>query len=341
MCFRYIAVCHPLKAPTLCSRSHFFKVVPVLFLVLLTINSHLFWTVYIDHSYVEGRDVYLCNAKPKFRYLVKEIWPWVDICMYSFLPLLIISILNARIIYCVVRARRNRKQMQLTSNASGAKKKLFPLIKLIWRKGGTVSGGGQQDSSYRVTLMLLTISCTFLMTTLPVSIINISAQFINPRSLHAVARYHLTKTIAHMLMYCNHSINFFLYCATGEKFRQQLKVLFCRGGNTSPRYNQKLYNNGNTKLTHDHNITPNNRSNHREDAEQQLLEPADNIEMKIVGDVKLTTPDVQNNSARFTTLAKKQILFLYLINVCIHVYVCINVYVCIHVCVCVLFDRRG
>ncbi|XP_055955440.1 uncharacterized protein LOC130012150 [Patella vulgata] len=42
------------------------------------------------------------------------------------------------------------------------------------------------------------------------------------RELENTAKFHLVKTITELLMYVNHSMNFFLYCATGRKFRQQI-----------------------------------------------------------------------------------------------------------------------
>lgn len=39
---------------------------------------------------------------------------------------------------------------------------------------------------------------------------------------HGMAQFKLVTTITELLMYTNHSINFFLYCATGNKFRQQI-----------------------------------------------------------------------------------------------------------------------
>ncbi|GFO03753.1 FMRFamide receptor [Plakobranchus ocellatus] len=40
-----------------------------------------------------------------------------------------------------------------------------------------------------------------------------------------LAQFTLTRTITELLMYANHSVNFFLYCATGNKFRQQVLSL--------------------------------------------------------------------------------------------------------------------
>ncbi|BFZ19902.1 hypothetical protein BsWGS_22941 [Bradybaena similaris] len=46
--------------------------------------------------------------------------------------------------------------------------------------------------------------------------------------VHGLAQFRLIHTITELLMYTNHSINFFLYCATGNKFRQQvLDLLRC------------------------------------------------------------------------------------------------------------------
>jgi len=36
------------------------------------------------------------------------------------------------------------------------------------------------------------------------------------------SRFELARTIAELLMYANHAINFYLYCATGQKFRRRL-----------------------------------------------------------------------------------------------------------------------
>jgi len=41
------------------------------------------------------------------------------------------------------------------------------------------------------------------------------------------SRFELARTIAELLMYANHAINFYLYCATGQKFRHQLIWMVC------------------------------------------------------------------------------------------------------------------
>lgn len=92
--------------------------------------------------------------------------------------------------------------------------------------------------------LLLTISFTFLVTTLPLTLVSIAAAFVGgtsgPDPLTAgfdplttgpdpltASRFELARTIAELLMYANHAINFYLYCATGQKFRLDFVEYAC------------------------------------------------------------------------------------------------------------------
>lgn len=84
------------------------------------------------------------------------------------------------------------------------------------------------EGSTRLTVMLLTISFAFLLTTLPMNITSITADFWNRyrEDMGQVAKFTLARTVTELLMYINHSMNF-LYCATGQKFRHQLVWMIC------------------------------------------------------------------------------------------------------------------
>ncbi|KAL8594294.1 hypothetical protein ACOMHN_000996 [Nucella lapillus] len=85
------------------------------------------------------------------------------------------------------------------------------------------------NSSLRMTVMLLTVSFTFLITTLPMNVCVIASAFLNRLSddTGRMMRFQLVFTVAELLMYVNHSVNFFLYCATGNKFRSEMRRLMC------------------------------------------------------------------------------------------------------------------
>jgi len=65
---------------------------------------------------------------------------------------------------------------------------------------------------------------------LPLTLVSIAAAFVGrttgPDPLTA-SRFELARTIAELMMYANHAINFYLYCATGQKFRHQLIWMVC------------------------------------------------------------------------------------------------------------------
>ena len=199
---RYIAVRWPLKAKTLCTKRRAIIVIISLLIGIIGINSHIAWTFQVLPT---ANNSTFCAGE-------RVIWPWVDACLYSFLPLLLITVLNGLIIQKVVAARKYRQHM---------------------------SGQGQDrrqtqvDGGVKLTIMLLTISFTFLVTTVPINIVLIIVAVFLPKDLTAqqYAKYTLLQTVVALLMYTNHSINFFLYCVTGQKFKQQLRRLFCGKAN--------------------------------------------------------------------------------------------------------------
>ena len=202
---RYIAVCHPLKANSFCNKPRAKRVICGLLAFFFILNMHFFWTVKIVTIPHKGEEINRCDSGA-----VENVWPWVDAMIYSFLPFLIIIILNGCIIRQVVKAHRCRDGLRQATPYEQRRP--------------------SHEGSTRLTIMLLTISFAFLLTTLPLNIVGIATAFYNRSAmtdLHLVARLKLARTITEMLMYGNHSMNFFLYCATGQKFRHQLVWMVC------------------------------------------------------------------------------------------------------------------
>ncbi|XP_069114763.1 probable G-protein coupled receptor 139 [Argopecten irradians] len=205
---RYIAVCFPLKASFLCRIRKAKYIVVVLLLILCSLNSHFLWTVQLRHVGNNATaPVYVCDASPNFSDLVNHVWVWIDAGMYSFVPFVILLILNARIVHKVWVAKNERKHItERRMSTCNADK----------------SPAGLREASTKVTVMLLTISFTFLLTTLPMNVILILTKTWNEQSQRQRANFHLAKTVSEILMYLNHTVNFFLYCISGRKFRLQI-----------------------------------------------------------------------------------------------------------------------
>ena len=216
---RYVAVCHPLKATNICSRTRATRVVMLLLGVIFVLNLHFIWTVRLHLYSPDGSTMVIkCVAGDRYRHLVDIIWPWVDAAIYSFFPFLAIMTFNTLIIRQVVLAKRKRQRLQSGEDETSGPHSDF-----------SYSCTGGSDGT-RITIMLLTISFTFLLTTLPLNLSLIVRQFYLTEGevppTEKVLTLRLVQTITELLMYTNHAINFFLYCATGHKFRHQLVTSF-------------------------------------------------------------------------------------------------------------------
>ena len=214
---RYIVVCHPLKASSLCNNSRAKKVIFLILFLTFAINVHFLWTIEIHYESLGNNQTKgKCLGTRDHEVLVDQIWPWVDAVLYSFLPFVVIMVLNILIIRQVLAAHRGREELQSGSSFGDPARR----------------DHSRGDPGTKLTVMLLTVSFTFLVTTLPVNISLIITTLANTYSSdhHQMARFTLARTVTEMLMYVNHSINFFLYCATGQKFRQQVMWIMCKKG---------------------------------------------------------------------------------------------------------------
>ena len=213
---RFFVVYFPLQAPRLCNVKNARIVIVGITLLFGSINCHLLWSVELEIGHYNDTVVQQCHAKGNFTLLVHVIWPWVDAAIYSFVPFVLILVFNILIIRQVFMAKKTRSKM-LTLSACQRH-----LVKPAKYKN-------QCETSRKITCMLLVISFTFLLTTLPVNIILIvsTVDTSYKEEIEPFAKMQLANALTTLLMYTNHCINFYLYCATGRKFREQFRSLAC------------------------------------------------------------------------------------------------------------------
>jgi len=225
---RFIAVCYPLMAPSVCSRRRSTRIILAVLAVQLAIHVHFAWTTGVRATNaamtpVNNTDLQ-CMASAGFETLIDDVWPWVDAAIYSFIPFVLIMALNSMIMRQVIASKRDRGQLCQQTTRS-----------LMLRTSRGTMEVSKTTESTRLTVMLLTVSFAFLITTFPMNTtLIVSAYILRMASLPnglirdypLAARVILLRTVCELLMYVNHSINFFLYCATGQKFRRQLCALW-------------------------------------------------------------------------------------------------------------------
>lgn len=217
---RYMAVSRPLSVTaSRYTRQRTVFVVILLFLASLAFNIHFAWTLRVDLQVIESLNstnfVAQCNAPADLDFAVNVVWPWIDLSIYLLAPFLTIAILNSIIIHEVVKARRQRGGMSEGSRCSRRRRHRF------------LAGAGNT----RLAVMLMAVSFAFLLLTLPMCVWQSVKMLLDldPTDMSSMSAAALATTVSRLLMYTNHAANFYLYCATGMKFRRQLRAFVCRG----------------------------------------------------------------------------------------------------------------
>ena len=206
---RFIAIQFPLKAAKYATVSRAKKVSLLLLIILIVINSHFFWTISIHGDY--------CSPREDFYDFHDDIFPWIDAALYSIVPFLVLLVFNILIIRANRSAMNFRRTIRRQSLSAGGDK-------------------GQETVNFfhKLTVMLLSVSFAFLLTSAPKVILFIVRfdyfDFSGPSiDFQRVALYLLVSRITDLFIHITHAINFFLYCITGERFRKELKnFILCR-----------------------------------------------------------------------------------------------------------------
>ncbi|XP_005090222.1 CX3C chemokine receptor 1 [Aplysia californica] len=204
---RYLAITFPLKALVHSTPRRARLTIIGIMAVMALINIHFFVTMAVNYN--KNGVTTTCQAYNEYAHFVDTVWPWLDATVYSFLPFFILLIFNFLII------KNHAKALRQNSFLKGSVKVENP------------NSAGR--SNRKMTITLLTVSFTFMIMTAPRVILQIIRPTIfnfkpkpNTTDFEILARYTLTASLTNLFMYGNHCINFFLYCLTGNRFRQQL-----------------------------------------------------------------------------------------------------------------------
>ena len=246
---RLIAVTKPLHAARYCTRRRA-RVVSIMIIIIGGIYSvpHFFSTRLIDN--------YRCTSYAVDTTVIK-VYGFVTSLSNSLLPFVVLMTMNS----LIIRAALSRKKELLsfkqpnpsrsTANSTDISEVNVEIptteeynesylstgeVRKKEETSGSMSVGEQQnrnstltDQERQLIVMLLCVSFVFLLLTLPIYIRQMVYQFIDETaSPHAYARYVFIYYLTQGLYFTNSSVNFYLYCLTGSKFRADLKSIICK-----------------------------------------------------------------------------------------------------------------
>ncbi|XP_076468954.1 growth hormone secretagogue receptor type 1-like [Babylonia areolata] len=205
---RTLAVTLPHRISTLCSL-HRTRVV-----IALTVSAAFLLHVHFVYGMEIPAD--RCTFRSAgYRDFVTRVWSWVDLAVFTLLP-------SACLLLCDVIL-----SVTLFKAASAAS--------VTARCAVTSTGTDQVNRSRRkralsTTVLILALSCTFLLLTLPVCVYHVWEYHAQPRvppDTPLLAAPSLFFAITMLLWYTNGAVNFLLYCFTGARFRGEFFSWVC------------------------------------------------------------------------------------------------------------------
>jgi len=192
---RLLVVYAPFRASTLwlVRRPHLTTLVSGV--VVMVFNVNMIWTSELVYDSEGGAPT--C-ASYSYENFICDIFPKINLLVYSVFPSLLVFAFNSVIVVVIIRSTP-------------------PIVSTLSPPNNFRRHGHQQ----RLTMTLLTLSTLWLVLSLPYSIIDSNVNILLDIRIPGIVR-----VICFMMMYLNHSVNFYVYCLLGQKFRTELKRTF-------------------------------------------------------------------------------------------------------------------
>ena len=209
---RYIAVCRPFQAPTLCTINKVRIQVLSVAIFCFVYCIPRFLEVHIGYTFSEVDNTTYPQAVP---YLVKDklyniIYENVLYCLFVFLgPLVILLVLNVCLIRELWRARKRMSQLP----------------------------GQTDDEEANITQVMIFIMFIFVVCQAP-AFLN---QLLNYTETYACYKPYLYYFhLSNLLVSTNSASNFIVYCAFRKQFRDRLRA-FCKRDRMALKYTDSVY----------------------------------------------------------------------------------------------------
>ena len=137
------------------------------------------------------------------------VFPWIDLVVSSFLPSSLLLVGNVLLATTVTRSARLARRLTAAPTGSDRRSNV------------------REKAASSLTVTLMSVSVTYICLSLPVCIFLIVQHY----GMRPGARYNawmrLAWAVVSLMWYCNSTVNFYLYCLTGTRFRAQCKRLLC------------------------------------------------------------------------------------------------------------------
>ena len=202
---RALSVAWPHRVNVLCTPRRSWWIILTIVVALCLAYSHLLYGFGILPS--AGR---ACAMVSKgYASFMYKIWVNVDIFLFSLLPFVCLFFSNSVLVLKLRTSVKDAGDQFATTDTQQASRK---------RKANSV------------TLTAIVVSVVFVVLTSPLAFYNMLTYMnTNPEAVDVrnLAGRFFPMRLFHIMVFFNYSVNFYLYCLTGEKFRKEFRKIMC------------------------------------------------------------------------------------------------------------------
>ncbi|XP_014284854.1 FMRFamide receptor [Halyomorpha halys] len=206
---RFVAVCHPLQARSLCTygRARLYVILIIIFSTLYNLSR--FWEVTLETEFIPSHNITIYTPVPselRNNHVYISVYiHWLYLLFIYFLPFSCLAVLNAAIYRQVRKANQERQRLSRL-----------------------------QKKEIGLATMLLCVVFVFVLCNILALVANVLEAF------YGIILDRMVK-LSNLLVTINSSVNFIIYVIFGEKFKRLFLKLFCSqvpracyGGRDSP-----------------------------------------------------------------------------------------------------------
>ena len=207
---KYLAIKWPHRAATYSTSKRVNIFIIILYVFSIIYNSIVFFITGLNRG---DCSLVLLNETTA---RVHNVYTWITFVIDGIIPLSLLIYMNTVIVQTVRKSRKMFKE-----NRTNTKMVNSPFR----NKGTDTRQRKMQNAENQLTIMLLMVSILFTILLIPTYVRTVFVNFFKIDSPSKYASYYLFFQMTIKLASTNNGINFFLYCISGNRFREDLKEI--------------------------------------------------------------------------------------------------------------------
>ncbi|XP_070182904.1 type-1 angiotensin II receptor B-like [Littorina saxatilis] len=209
---RAVSVVWPHRVDLVCTRTRSWRIIVGITLLALLLNSHLLYGIDV----IPGAPPSCVITDYGYARFLLDFWIYADICMFSFVPFAFLLLGN---VVLVSKLRKSLKDAVRHLGPDESQKRT------------------RSSEALSISVTVIVVSMSFIVLTLPLALNNMLSILYHAegrgeepnRDEYALGLF--LQDLFRAIGYLNYALNFYLYCLTGTRFRNEFKTLMRGGGN--------------------------------------------------------------------------------------------------------------